>query len=130
MPDCSEQSHVRSPRTLEKVENRPPSDDSLTSAANRIPDLNEMELDRLIDGKLEQAILAQARKLTIENVRMEDYQAYDLFELRELGAREVALSLGISAVTVRVRAFRVRRAVEREVRRIAKMLEQPNRCGR
>jgi hypothetical protein len=34
-----------------------------------------VELDRLIDGKLEQAILSEARKLVKEKVRMEDYQA-------------------------------------------------------
>ena len=60
---------------------------------------------------------------------MEDYQAYDLFEFHGLGARDVAISLGISAVTVRVRVFRIRRAVERELRRIIKMLERPNRSG-
>ena len=64
-----------------------------------------------------------------EEAAIEDYQAYDLFEVRELGAREVAASLGISPVTVRVRTFRVRRVVEREVRRILKVLEQPNRFG-
>ena len=94
---------------------------------NRIPDLNEVELDRLIDGKLEQAILTEARTQARKKARIEDYQAYDLFEVRELGGREVAASLGISPVTVRVRAFRVRRVVEREVRRILRVLEQPNR---
>lgn len=105
----------------------PASEDSATSIANRIPDLNEVDLGRLIDGKLEQAILTEARKLAKEKARMQDYQAYDLFELQELGAREVAISLGISVVTVRVRAFRVRHVVNQEVRRIIKMLEQPNR---
>jgi len=114
---------------LERVDRHPPSEDSATSTTNRIPDLNEVELDRLIDGKLEQAILTEARSQARKKVRMEDYQAYDLFEVRELSAREVATSLGISPVTVRVRAFRVRRIVEREVRRILKMLEQPNRFG-
>src|SRR5439155_18743278 len=33
------------------------SEESATSTTNRIPDLKEVELDRLIDGKLEQAIL-------------------------------------------------------------------------
>jgi len=102
-------------------------EDSDTSITNRIPDLNEIDLGRLIDGKLEQAILIEARKLVKEKVRMEDYQAYDLFELQELAAKAVAISLGISVVTVRVRAFRVRRAVNQEVRRIVKTLEQPNR---
>ena len=117
----------RSP--LDRGAGHPASEDSSTSTANRIPDLNEVDLGRLIDGKLEQAILTEARKLAKEKVRMQDYQAYDLFELQELGAREVANSLGISVVTVRVRAFRVRRAVNHEVRRIVKMLEQPNRYG-
>ena len=114
----------------EKRENHPPSEQTTTSTTDRIPDLNEVELDRLIDGKLEQAILVEARRLVTEKVRMEDYQAYDLFELRELSARDVAVSLGIRTVTVRVRAFRVRHEVEREVRRIIKTLEQPNRFGR
>ena len=114
---------------LEKAQNSPLSEDSATSTTNRIPNLNELELDRLIDGKLEQAILSEAQRFAKEKVRMEDYQAYDLFEIQELRAREVAISLGISAVTVRVRAFRVRRAVNQEVRRILKVLEQPNRCG-
>lgn len=111
---------------LEKAESAAPSEDSATSTTNRIPNLNEVELDRLIDGKLEQAILSEARRFAKEKVRMEDYQAYDLFDIQELGAREVAISLGISAVTVRVRAFRVRRAVKQEIRLILKMLERPN----
>lgn len=107
----------------------PLSEDSATSTTDRIPDLNEIELDRLIDGKLEQAILAEARKVVKEKVRMEDYQAYDLFAIQELSAKDVAVSLGTSAVTVRVRAFRVRRTVAREVRRILRMLEQPQKAG-
>ena len=102
-----------------------PSEDGGTSITDRIPDFNEVELDRLIDRKLEQAILAQARKLVKEEVRGEDYQAYDFFTVQGLGAKEVAASLGSSAVTVRVRAFRVRRTVERAVRRIVRALEAP-----
>jgi len=114
---------------LEKLEAHPAAEESATSTTLCIPDLNEVELDRLIDGKLEQAVLSEARKLVRQKVRMEDYQAYDLFEFHGLGARDVAISLGISAVTVRVRVFRIRRAVERELRRIIKMLERPNRSG-
>jgi RNA polymerase sigma factor (sigma-70 family) len=114
----------------EKGQKHLDSERSATSATNRIPDLNEVELDRLIDGKLEQAILAEARKLATGKVRMEDYQAYDLFVIRELAAKDVAVSLGIGVVTVRVRAFRVRRAVEREIRRIVRMLEEPSRRRR
>jgi DNA-directed RNA polymerase specialized sigma24 family protein len=88
--------------------------------------LSEVELDRLVDEKLEQALLEEARNRSKEKVRMEDYQAYDLFAIQELTAREVAASLGISPVTVRVRAFRVRRIVQQELRRICRMIEQPN----
>ena len=56
---------------------------------------------------------------------MEDYQAYDLFQIKELGAREVALSLDINPATVRVRSFRVRQAIQKEIRSILKRLEQP-----
>jgi RNA polymerase sigma factor (sigma-70 family) len=103
--------------------------DSATSTTHRIPNLNEVELDRLIDGKLEQAIPAQARKAAKEKVRMKHYQAYDLFVVQELKATEVAASLGVSAVTVRVRAFRVRRALNQEAQRIVRLLEKPNRSS-
>jgi RNA polymerase sigma factor (sigma-70 family) len=112
---------------LEKVQRVGLTDETATSTTNRIPNLNEVELDRLIDGKLEQAILTEARRLTREKVRMEDYQAYDLFQIQDLGARDVAISLGISPITVRVRALRVRRVLETQVRRLLKLLEDPNR---
>ena len=114
---------------IERAEHHSPSEESATSTTNRIPNLNEVELDRLIDGKLEQAILTEARSLAKEKVRMQDYQAYDLFEIHGLSAREVAISLGISPITVRVRSLRVRRVVERQMRRIVKMLEAPNRSN-
>lgn len=104
----------------------PAAEDSATSTTHRIPNLSEVELDRIVDGKLEQAILTEARRRVKEKVRMEDYQAYDLFDIHELSARDVATSLWIGVTTVRVKAFRVRRAVEREMRRIVRLLERPN----
>jgi RNA polymerase sigma factor (sigma-70 family) len=112
---------------LERRQRHALPDETATSTTNRIPNLNEVELDRLIDGKLEQAILTEARRLARDKVRMEDYQAYDLFQIQDLGAREVGISLGICPVTVRVRALRVRRVIETQVRRLLKLLEQPNR---
>jgi len=102
---------------LEKAVGSSP-DESVTSVVDRLPDLNVVELDRLIDGKFEQAILAEAQRFVKEMVPMEHYQAYDLFHIQGLRAKDVETSLGISPVTVRVQAFRIRRAVEREVRRI------------
>jgi len=122
----ADQFRKKSRDPLEKASHGPPlaSDESATSTTNRIADPNEIELDRLVDAKLEQAILSEARRAAKGKARMEDYQAYDLFAVQELGAREVAVSLGISPVTVRVRAFRVRRTVEKELRRIIRSLEQ------
>jgi RNA polymerase sigma factor (sigma-70 family) len=110
---------------LEKVPRRQSAEDSATSTTNRIPDLNKVELDRVIDGKLEQAILVEARRSVSEKVRAEDFQSFDFFELREIPAAEVGRLLGVSATTVRVRAFRVRQALKREARRIARRLERP-----
>ena len=109
---------------LEKTEPEAPPDEFVTSVTNRIPDLTEIELDRLIDRKLEIAILIEARRTIRESVRREDYQAYDLFCVKDAAAREVAVALGISAVAVRVRAFRVRCAVAREIRRIVRSLDR------
>ncbi len=102
-------------------------EETATSPTNRIPDPAEVEMDRVVDEKLEEALLEEARNRTKELVRMADYQAYDLFALRELSAKDVARSLGISPATVRVRAFRVRRVVQRELRKLCRMLERPNR---
>jgi RNA polymerase sigma-70 factor, ECF subfamily len=113
---------IRDP--LEKADTESPTDEFVTSITNRIPDMTAVELDRLIDRKLEQAILREARRITKDKVRTEDYQAYDLFSVKEASARAVADSLAISAVTVRVRAFRVRRAVAREIRRIVRRLDE------
>jgi len=95
-----------------------------TSTTNRIPNLTETELDRLIDRELELAILNKARKLAKEVVTLDNFQAYDLYDIHEMNAREVAESLGVSAVTIRVRAFRVRQEVNRQVRRIVKRLDE------
>jgi RNA polymerase sigma factor (sigma-70 family) len=97
-------------------------DESIPPGLERLPDLNPVELDRLIDGKLEEAILAEARRRVRAIVRIIDYQAYDLFDVRELKASEVAASLGISPITVRVRAMRVRRTIKKELRKIVRSL--------
>src|SRR5438093_11737417 len=55
---------------LERLGCPQPSEDSATSTTNRIPDLNEVELDRLIDGKLEQAILTEARTQARKKLRL------------------------------------------------------------
>jgi RNA polymerase sigma factor (sigma-70 family) len=112
---------------LEHTIGEAPQEDSLTSKTARIPNLTEVELDRLIDGRLEQAIYAEAQRRIKERVRMEDYQAYDLFEVQQLSAKEVAASLGIAVSTVRVKALRVRRAAASEARRIVKLLEEHRR---
>jgi RNA polymerase sigma factor (sigma-70 family) len=103
--------------------------ETMTSTALRIPNPTEVELDRYIDEKLEQAIVARARKAAKALVRAEDYQAYQLFAVKELSAAEVAAALGISAVTVRVRTFRVRRVIDQQIRRLVKLMNatQPPR---
>jgi len=120
----------RNPLELAANANHAASDEPVTSKTDQIPNLNEVELDRVVDGKLEQAILDEARRLAKDHVSMEQYQAYDLFAVQQLSAADVAASLRISAVTVRVRAFRVRRVVNRELRRIARILQQPSPAGK
>lgn len=107
-----------------------PSEETSTSPTNRIPNHAEVDIGRLIDEKLEEALVESARNRAKELARMEDYQAYDLFALQELTAKDVSASLAISPATVRVRAFRVRRIVQRELRKIRRQLEQPNRFDR
>jgi RNA polymerase sigma-70 factor (ECF subfamily) len=102
-------------------------DETATSTMNKIPNLSAVDLDRLIDAKFEQALLEEARHQVKRFARMEDYQAYDLFAVHELSAKDVAASLAISPVTVRVRVFRVRRMVQRELQKTCRMLEQLER---
>jgi RNA polymerase sigma-70 factor (ECF subfamily) len=113
---------------LEKAHLEDATDGSVTSFTNRLPDPTETELDRLIDEKFEQAVLTEARRAIKATIRTEDYQAYELFCVKDLPARKVAAALAMNAVTVRVRAFRVRHAVAREIRRIVRRLDE--RSGR
>lgn len=113
----------RNPLEHRTDETRKPDDGSQTSFTNRIPDLNEVELDRVIDGKLEQAILDEARGRAQRIVKPRDYEVYDLFAIRGMSAAEVAKKLQINATTVRVKTFRVRRIVDQETRRIVKSME-------
>ena len=99
---------------------------SHTSFTNRIPDLNDIELDRVIDGKLEQAILDEARERAQRIVKPRDYEVYDLFAIRDMSAAEVAKKLQINATTIRVKTFRVRRIVDQELRRIAASMDSPS----
>lgn len=101
-------------------------DESQTSFTNRIPDPDAEELDRVIDEKLEQAILLEARQNAKAAARIEDYQTYDLFAVQELSAQEAADTLLISPATVRVRTYRVRQIIDREMRRIVRELDQPD----
>lgn len=117
----------RNPVDLARKPTCLPPDETATSPTNRIPDPAEVDIGRLIDEKLEEALVDSARIRAKELSRMEDYQAYDLFALQGLSAKGVAESLAIRPATVRVRSFRVRRIVQRELRRIRRRLEQPNR---
>ncbi len=121
----ADQFRKKSRNPLELRRDEPPrSDDgSQTSFTNRIPDLNEVELDRVIDGKLEQAILTEARERARKSVKPKDYEVYDLFANQEMSAAEVATKLKINAVNVRVKTYRVRRVVDQELRRIVKAME-------
>lgn len=105
-------------------------DDASTSKTNQIPNLTEVELDRLVDRKLEHAMLEEARRLAKHKVSIQQYQAYDLFAVQQLSAAEAGASLGINAATVRLRAFRVRRVILRELRRVVRMLGAPKLTGR
>jgi RNA polymerase sigma factor (sigma-70 family) len=119
---CSPLDHV--PQTFQA-----PSDETGTSPSERIANPREIELERLIDEKLEHALMEEARNRAKEKVRMEDYQAYDFFAVQQLTAKDVAISLRISPVTVRVRAHRVRRVVQRELRSICRILDYPKRSN-
>jgi RNA polymerase sigma factor (sigma-70 family) len=117
----------RNPLSHARSNTSPASDETGTSATARIPNPTEEELDRLIDGKLEETLIEAARNRAKELVRMQDYQAYDFFAVHKMTAKDAASSLGISPVTVRVRAFRVRRILQRELRKLCRLIEQPNR---
>ena len=74
-------------------------------------------------GNERDALKTRVTLLSKEQVRIEDYQAYDLLCVREHPARDIAAALHVSSVTVRVRAFRVRRVISAEIRRIVRTLD-------
>jgi len=100
------------------------SNSTSTSTINRLPDLKDVELDRLLDRSWEQSLVTEAQDRAKKKVRMRHYQAYYLLDLREMSTRDAAKSLGVNAVTARVWAFRVRSEVLRQMRQIEKEMEQ------
>jgi len=100
-------------------------DASETSTLHRLPDLGEIEVDRLIDRKWAEALHAKALPLVKALVDIDHFQAFDLLRLQKISSKEAAKILGVSAVTVRVWAFRVGREVKRQASQILRKLEQP-----
>jgi RNA polymerase sigma-70 factor (ECF subfamily) len=98
-----------------------------TSTVNRLPDPKGVEVDQLLDRSWEQSLLAEARERAKKEVSMRHYQAYYLLDVREISNPEAAKSLGVSMVTVRVWAFRVRRVILRLMRQIEKEMEERGR---
>ena len=89
-----------------------------TATVNRIPEENDSNFDELFDTQLKQSALAEAQERVRRKAKMEHYQVYDLYEIEQMSARDVAKTLGIGEALVRLRAFRVKMAVAREAKRI------------
>jgi RNA polymerase sigma factor (sigma-70 family) len=93
-------------------------DSNRTATIHRIPDEKDPGLDELFDTQLKQSALAEAQDRIRRKAKMEHFQVYDLYEIEQMSARDVAKTLGIGEALVRLRAFRIKMAVSREARRI------------
>lgn len=89
-----------------------------TATIDRVPDETEGGIEQLFDRQLQQSALDEAQQRVRGKAKMEHYQVYDLYEIEQMSARDVAKTLGIGEALVRLRAFRVKMAVAREAKRI------------
>jgi len=107
----------RDPLAHAQVSNRD-ENSNRTATIDRIPDQSDSGLDELFDLQLKQSALTEAQDRVRRKAKMEHFQVYDLYEIEQMSARDVAKTLGIGEALVRLRSFRIRMAVSREARRI------------
>jgi RNA polymerase sigma factor (sigma-70 family) len=89
-----------------------------TAPINRIPDSGENDFAEIFDVQLKQSALAQAQDRIRQSAKIEHFQVYDLYEIEQMSARDVAKTMGINEALVRLRSFRIKMAVAKEARRI------------
>lgn len=101
----------------------PPAGDDTrrTGMVERVADLNAPNFESLSELAWQAAILEAATKNVRAKAKLKHLQIYDLYELREMPAAAVAKSLGVLIPQVYLTAFRVKRAIIREAKRLKKM---------
>lgn len=101
-----------------------PSDPVRTATVDRIADPAALDMEAMFESEWRGNLLALAMEAVKEKFSLKQIQIFDLVVEKEWPAGEVARSLGVSLANVYVTKHRVAVAVKREVRRLARQLEQ------
>ena len=99
-----------------------------TATIERIADPNSADFEATSEQEWQKAILDAATRKVKEEANIKHFQIYDLYELRQMPAAEVARSLGVFVAQVYLAAHRIKQAIKREATRLKKA-EPPAPCS-
>jgi RNA polymerase sigma-70 factor (ECF subfamily) len=99
-----------------------------TGTIERIADPNSADFEAVSDQEWQKAILDAAIRKVKEEANIKHFQIYDLYELRQMPAAEVARSLGVFVAQVYLASHRIKQAIKQEATRLKKA-EPPAPCG-
>lgn len=92
---------------------RPPDDTARTGTMDRIPDPDGPALEAVWDQEWEKNLMDRALERVKTKVNLKHYQVFYLNVVKEMPARQVAKSLGVSMSLVYVAKLRVSRLVKK-----------------
>jgi RNA polymerase sigma factor (sigma-70 family) len=98
-----------------------------TATIERIADPNSADFETVSEQEWQKAILDAATRNVKEEANIKHFQIYDLYELRQMPAAEVARSLGVFVAQVYLAAHRIKQAIKQEATRLKKA-EPPAPC--
>jgi RNA polymerase sigma-70 factor (ECF subfamily) len=105
---------------------RPDGDESRrTGTIERIADPNSADFEAVSEQEWQKAILDAATKKVKAEANIKHFQIYDLYELRQMPAADVARSLGVFVAQVYLAAHRIKQAIKQEATRLKKAGDGP-----
>jgi RNA polymerase sigma-70 factor (ECF subfamily) len=90
-------------------------DPARTATVERIADTSEQILAALWEKDWQRTVLTVALQRVKQSANLKDCQMFDLHVVRGLGAREVALSMGVTVARVYLAKHRIGKLVQRQM---------------
>ena len=96
-----------------------------TATIDRIQDPNGADFQELWEKEWQQTVIEEATAHVKARTSIKHFQVFDLHQLQQVPVRQVATSLGISSAQVYLVAHRVKKAIVKEAKQLARALKEP-----